>query len=88
MTTKLIEKTTTNLIYRPGYSQVYTEGDIQNEDDFCRKDMDEFPEGHWVIPPPDNLNHFKNEGTCQTDLVNHLRGKWTNRNLMESKAVE
>ncbi|XP_008468543.1 protein-L-isoaspartate(D-aspartate) O-methyltransferase [Diaphorina citri] len=73
MTTKLIEKTTTNLVYRPGYSQVYTEGDIQNEDDFCRKDMDEFPEGHWVIPPPDNLNHFKNEGTCQTDLVNHLR---------------
>lgn len=74
----LKEKETTILAYKPGYSRVYTEGDIQNSEDFHRKPIDEFPEGHWVIPPPEQYDKFKNPGTCQTDLVNHLRGKWIN----------
>lgn len=81
LTTKWLDGSTTELNYRPGYSQVYTEGDVQDSEDFHRKPLDEFPEGHWVIPPPHEIDKFKNPGTCQTDLVNHLRGKWRNRRL-------
>ncbi|KAL1462732.1 hypothetical protein WDU94_014545 [Cyamophila willieti] len=82
----ITEKETTDLAYKPGYSRVYTGRDLDTSDDFWRKPLDEFPEGHWVIPPPDRVDRFKNPGNCQSDLVNHLRdiGKIRTENVAQA----